>query len=83
MNGMPCDVMRANCCPAAAAAAIAALKLAAAAADEDGEECGGKTEGWSPAPPSGGKPLPGPCGASEPGFCCSYGGRPPETHILP
>lgn len=70
MNGMPCDVMRANCCPAAAAAAIAALKLAAAAADEDGEECGGKTEGWSPAP-CGGKPVPGPCVVSELGLCCS------------
>lgn len=70
MNGMPCDVMRANCCPAAAAAAIAALKLAAAAADEDGEECGGKTEGCSPTP-GGGNPLPGPCGISELRFCCS------------
>ena len=64
MKGMPCDVMRANCCPATAAA-MAALKLAAA--DDDGDECGGNTEGWIPAP-CGCKPLPGPCGASELGL---------------
>jgi hypothetical protein len=57
---MPCDVIRANCCPAAAAAAIAALKLAAAAADEDGEGCGGKTEEWCRPVPGGCNPLPGP-----------------------
>ena len=63
MKGLPCDVMSANCCPATAAA-MAALKLAAA---DDGEEWGGNTEGWRPAPGVG-NPLPGPCAVSELGL---------------
>jgi len=68
MNGMHCDVTRASWCPAATAVAIAALKLAGAATDEDGEECGGKTEGWRPAP-CGNNPLPEPCAVSNLGIC--------------